>query len=94
MEESFEKMKDNYNKYIDALCNVFKIVDKKSFSEDIAKHIKNRPKNINEDTLYEWNSEFFRYVLKYSFYSLDQIKEIISIDANLLLAEIGKNYGS
>ena len=95
-ELSLEEMKDVYKNYINDLCKQFKLIEKRDFSEKIAKHIMNRPSDIqnNEVKIQDWNEEFYTYVVKYSTYSIDELNKLFSIDMNLLISKTGINNGN
>lgn len=88
-ELSLEEMKNVYEKYINNLCKQFKIIEKKAFSRDIAKHIKNRPMDIegNEVKMQDWNEGFYAFIVKYTSYSIDELSNLFVMDTNLLLTK-------
>lgn len=95
-ELSFEEMKEQYNKYINNICDIFKIVNRRDFSKKIAKHITNRPLDIesNELIMKDWTEQFHTYIVEYSSYSLSDLQALFSIDMNLLLTKQGSKDGN
>lgn len=87
--ESLDTMKNLYNEYINTLCKKFFIIEKRAFSQDVAKHIINRPKDINEDQnkLKQWNIDLFAYIMQYTTIPAEALENMIQVDMGLLLTK-------
>lgn len=86
MEPSMNELKEMYSQYINTLCRKFKIIEQRSFSQRIAEHIKERPLDIEIDSVKQkWNEDFFAIVMYYSALTPEELEAIVNLDLQVLM---------